>query len=668
MKLSIRFQIITLCIVLVLLAVVTVTWVSIARMTAQVDDSLYQTGQRVLENITQTRIKEFLEKAERMSVLLSRNNDMMEMLRENNATGLEQWLEMQSKTEIYALMEIFNKDRERLAKNRWLNKKDQDVEPFLTASDDTTLEKAKDYQISAELRAVVGGLLMKVYMPVVDPVNMNVLGVLIISFPMVNDWLDFIRGESEYQLTITNTKSPEIVTTFVTPEGLRMESLPEEVTQAIDLQNNGYLEKVSQFDQSYMVFFTPINDLRFVPRGHLVVWMSRELIEKTTREILTVLLFVAIAAIVICIILGLVVALGMTRPLMNLTNSVSDINFENLHMEEIDIKSPVKNELTILQDSFNMMRANLLRERDKMTVALNVFGKFVPRELLDKMTRGSMEQVEVGKMEFENFTLLSSEMYDFPRFQRLLSDKDLFQFMQNYTQEIAACIESYEGFGDKFSQGRFKAIFAHRDKQREVFHALHAAIMAQTTFKALSDKLAERFPDLNDPNFVVGIGIHTGTVYFGTLGSEFRMDLATMGNSVRISARLCHIARQYQCRIVASFETIQHLGENSPFKYRELDKIWIEEMGVPIQIYEIFDGDPLEIRELKEQMVDIFTDGIRHFRDQDWEAAFTCFQKCAEIYPQDHPTKLYLERLERFQSMELPTDWDGTVQGRVFRH
>ncbi|MBF0290222.1 MAG: DUF697 domain-containing protein, partial [SAR324 cluster bacterium] len=274
-----------------------------------------------------------------------------------------------------------------------------------------------------------------------------------------------------------------------------------------------------------------------------------------------------------------------------------------------------------------------------------------------RMSTGEVMDIEAGTMQSASFTLLATEIHDFPDIQKQLSETELFNFLKIYIEKVAACVESYEGFGDNFSQGRSKAIFEHQDKQREAIQSVHAAIAIQNAMLVLNQNMGDPYP-----HFSTGVGIHTGNVNFGALGSEFRMDLTTMGNAVRIMACVSRLTQQYQCHILISEETFKLLGEKHPFKYREVDLLWFEELQVPLVVYEIFDGDPAEIQRKKLKLTPVFHEGLQLYRDQKWDQAALCFENCARIFPEDHIVSVYLERCQQFKTKQMPDDWGGALK------
>lgn len=650
MQMSIRTQIIALCLTLVTIAIILVTWVSVSAITAQVDKELVESGRSILQTYQKRIYSDFVH-VERLAYLFSVHASLVDFLQSNNGEELVELLKKESEIEKLALIEIFNYRLERIAVNPWLEKKEEEIAQYLTSAEESILKQALKNQVKAELISSAAGLSIKAAMPVIEPIFAKVLGVVVISFPLNDDWLDQIQGLSPYHVMVAGNKSEDVASTINTPQGLRLHSLPNDLKNLLSADEDRKIENYSIFDLSAMVLVNDIKDLNNNKQGELLLWLPKDLIENTLAQILKNLVYVAVGSLLGCVILGWAVATGITRPIQDLFDQVSEINLELLHAQQIVLNNRVRNELNFLQDVFNNMLLKLLAERDKLNVTLNTFSKFIPHQFLERVVRSGVEVVKPGSMQGGQCTLLYSELQNYNNLRVTLSPDNLLNYLNTYLSKMEDCIEMYRGMIDKFIGYNVMAIFDLKDDQSEVIYAIQSALSMIAKVKEINNQ------EPTSP-IQIGIAIHTGIVNIGTIGSERRMDARLVGSAVNMVSMLSHLTQSYHSNLIITEDAYKKIPLDFTFNVRELDYI---QMGYndPFKIYEVYNADAIFEIEAKRKNADVYAEALLLYRNQKWDDAINLFKKCQEVNVEDPILQIYLLRCEKFLLQPPPENWKG---------
>ena len=144
----------------------------------------------------------------------------------------------------------------------------------------------------------------------------------------------------------------------------------------------------------------------------------------------------------------------------------------------------------------------------------------------------------------------------------------------------------------------------------------------------------------------VGISLHTGTLILGMIGEAKRLEGTVISDAVNLASRLEGLTKLYGASILISKQTLSHLDNPDKYNFRFLDQVWIKGKQKAVSVFEIFDGDPQEIKELKLETKADFEAGLALYHDDKFAEARGIFKTVLERNPDDKVAQLYLERAD----------------------
>ncbi|MES0491583.1 MAG: adenylate/guanylate cyclase domain-containing protein [Leptospirales bacterium] len=187
--------------------------------------------------------------------------------------------------------------------------------------------------------------------------------------------------------------------------------------------------------------------------------------------------------------------------------------------------------------------------------------------------------------------------------------------------------------------------------------ACRATLEQFSKLDELNDNMAEILGFRKDlPKINIRVGLCTGDVIAGNIGSNKSKSYTVMGDTVNIAARLESANKQYGTRIMMNDTTYEMVKDE--FETRKLDNIIVVGKQEPVTVYELI-GEKNKIEPAVLELKDAYEKAFIHYEQMEWEDAISLFKQCLKINKADYPSKLFLARIKRFQEIPPPKDWNG---------
>lgn len=285
------------------------------------------------------------------------------------------------------------------------------------------------------------------------------------------------------------------------------------------------------------------------------------------------------------------------------------------------------------------------------SVVRSAFQSYLHPALVDQLTEHP-ELLHFGG-ETKEISILFSDIRSFTNLSEGLTPQQLAHFMNCYMDPMTAEVLNHEGTLDKYIGDAVMALYGAPLPVAD--HPKKACDSAIAMIDAL-DNIKDCCPELDVFPVRIGVGIHTGEVVVGNLGSSYRFAYTALGDNVNLASRLEGLSKPYGVNIVISETTYQAVKED--FHCRELDLVRVKGKQVPIRIYE------LKGRQLEENELAYLKDweaALETYYGRDWPGAQQRFRQLQESVPDDKTTQMYIDRCQHHEKNPPPADWDGVT-------
>ncbi len=293
--------------------------------------------------------------------------------------------------------------------------------------------------------------------------------------------------------------------------------------------------------------------------------------------------------------------------------------------------------------------SGFIKEKQNRQQIHDMFGQYVPSAHIDKMLELPDEFSMNG--ESKELTVLFSDIRSFTTLSESLSASELKKLLNFYFTPITKVIFEHGGTIDKYVGDMVMAFWgAPVDDPRHRENAIAAALQMIATTEALKPKLHAR----NLPEIKVGIGLNTGQMNVGDMGSKYRKAYTVLGDAVNLGSRLESLTKFYGVKILLGEDTIKGVEQ---FRFRFVDRIRVKGKDEAIDAYEPV-AESAHLTPELEQSLRQYHQAIEYYHQQHWQDA----RAILNALNSKSPCKLYqiyLDRIAEFLQNDPGQNWDG---------
>ena len=287
------------------------------------------------------------------------------------------------------------------------------------------------------------------------------------------------------------------------------------------------------------------------------------------------------------------------------------------------------------------------RERKRVDAT---FRQYVAPSVINQL----LERPELLRLGGEErvLTAMFSDIRGFTGISELMPPAALVDLLNEHLSEMTEVIFQYWGTLDKYIGDSIMAFWGSPYPQTD--HAERACKAGLAMLEALAG-LHVRWQAEGKPKLNIGIGIHTGSMLVGNMGSKRRFNFTIMGDNVNLASRLEGLNKEFGTRLIISEPTYQTV--QGKMLARELDLIRVTGKTRPVRIYELlgFAEESGKVRELVER----FHPALEAYRNGQWETAIGMFGELLRDYPEDGPTRVFVQRCWDLLEQPPAGEWDG---------
>lgn len=281
----------------------------------------------------------------------------------------------------------------------------------------------------------------------------------------------------------------------------------------------------------------------------------------------------------------------------------------------------------------------------------NTMSRYMSKAVMDELLEGGNAALGGASREV---SVLFSDIRGFTTMSERLGPRETVAMLNDYFTDMVDVVFAHNGILDKYIGDMIMAVFGSVRSTTD--DAANAVKVGSRMMMALRELNLRRNTAGQEP-IRIGIGISTGDVVAGSIGSPKRLEYTVIGDRVNLAERLQNANKYYGTGVLICETTAARLSV--PVRMRELDLIRVRGMQRPVSLSEVLEHHTTDTFPHMDEVIFAFAEAVAHYRDRNWDQATRLFKEVLRANPSDRPSSLYLERCEIYRKTPPPANWDG---------
>ncbi|MDR3683803.1 MAG: adenylate/guanylate cyclase domain-containing protein [Geothrix sp.] len=362
------------------------------------------------------------------------------------------------------------------------------------------------------------------------------------------------------------------------------------------------------------------------------------------RQVIQLSVLICLAGLILSGIILMILYRQVTNPIQELVQETDKIRDFNLD-EKVDIKASLY-ELRTLVDAMANMK-----------VGLQSFKKFVPSQLVRQLMETGLEASASGQR--REVSIFFSDVADFTTISEAMKPSELASHLTEYFNEMTNIIMENQGTVDKYIGDAIMAFWnAPLELKDHAQAACRSALRIQDSLRALEKKWVAQ----EKPVFRTRIGLNTGDVVVGNMGSDQRLNYTVIGDPVNLASRLEALNKYYGSSIIISQFTYEKCSND--FEVRTLDYVLVKGKTKAVSIYELL-AEKGDISTLDKEYNQYYEEAVALYLQREWARAMEIFEQLLTKKPKDGPARMFLERCRGYAIHPPPEGWTGEYEHKA---
>ncbi|KAJ3289034.1 hypothetical protein HDU79_004374 [Rhizoclosmatium sp. JEL0117] len=251
--------------------------------------------------------------------------------------------------------------------------------------------------------------------------------------------------------------------------------------------------------------------------------------------------------------------------------------------------------------------------------------------------------------------ILFSDIRSFTTISESMEPQMVVEMLNHHFTDAVNAILAEQGILDKYIGDAVMAVFGVPFvNPDDSIHACNAALRMKESLEVYNQVV--RIPNGQEP-IKMGIGVNTGMVLSGNIGSLKRMEFSCIGDAVNLSSRVEGMTKAYGVTILITEYTVEEIGDN--FLLREVDSVVVKGKSQSVKIFELLGRKDQEVEEAFIKTLEYYQLGLSAYRGRFFDQAIECFAQALRLSPEDGPSMVLMERCMVYRVEPPPEDWNG---------